>query len=76
VRTEIEEKYKYLFRLYDTDRNMKIDADDLNKVFRLIYAGLNLAEEDYSKLVTETLIRYGNRGEIKMEQFRELVPED
>lgn len=55
---------------------MKIDADDLSKVFRLIYSGLHLAEEDYSKLVTETLIRYGNRGEIKMEQFRELVPED
>lgn len=65
-RTELEDKYKYLFRLYDIDKNMKIDANDLNRMFRIIYANMNLTEEDYSKIVTEALIRYGSRGEIKI----------
>lgn len=65
VRTEIEAKYKYIFRLYDCDRNMKIESGDLSKVYKMIYNASWMHEEDYSKLVTETLIRFGNKGEIK-----------
>ena len=35
-----------------------------------------MQEEDYSKLVTQTLIRYGNKGEIKLENLMDLVPQD
>lgn len=76
VLTEVEEKYKYIFRLYDTDKNMKIDAGDLSKIYRMIYTAPWMQEEDYSKLVTETLIKYGNKGEIRLENLRELIPED
>lgn len=62
ARTEVEEKYKYIFRLYDTDKNMKIDSGDLSKIYRMIYTAPWMQEEDYSKLVTETLIKYGNKG--------------
>ena len=34
-----------------------------------------MQEEDYSRLVTEALIRYGKKGEIKAEYIREMVPE-
>ena len=50
TRTEVEAKYKYIFRLYDVDRNQKIDVNDLNKIYRMIYP--HIQEEDYSKLVT------------------------
>lgn len=76
VRTEVQAKYKYIFRLYDCDRNMRIDGADLSKIFHLIYFQPWMQEEDYSKLVTETLIRYGIKGEIKLQNLRELIPED
>lgn len=41
---------------------MKIDANDLNKIFKLLYNEPWMQEEDYSKLITETLIRYGIKG--------------
>ena len=52
VRTEIETKYKYIFRLYDCDKNMKIDANDLNKIYKMLYNEPWMQEEDYSKLMT------------------------
>jgi hypothetical protein len=55
---------------------MKIDAGDLSKIYRMIYTAPWMQEEDYSKLVTETLIKYGNKGEIRLENLRELIPED
>ena len=71
-----ETKYKYLFRLYDTDRNSKIDSKDLHKVYRLLYKEAFMAEEDYSKLVSETIERFGSKGEIKFEQLLKMVSED
>lgn len=35
-----------------------------------------MTEEDYSRLVTESLIRFGSKGEIKQENLREMIPED
>lgn len=55
---------------------MKVDASDLIKIYKLIYREPFMQEEDYSKLVTETLIRFGNKGEIKLENLMELVPQD
>jgi Ca2+-binding EF-hand superfamily protein len=52
-----------VFRLYDCDKNLKIDAADLSKIYKMLYREVAyLQEEDYSKLVTETLIKYGNKG--------------
>jgi Ca2+-binding EF-hand superfamily protein len=65
-----------VFRLYDVDRNLKIDGSDLNKIYRMIYQQSWMQEEDYSKLVTETLIRFGTKGEVKLENLRELISED
>jgi hypothetical protein len=45
---------------------MKIDANDLNKIYKMLYNEPWMQEEDYSKLVTETLIRFGSKGEIKL----------
>lgn len=76
VRTELETKYKYVFRLYDVDKNMKIDVNDLTKIYKMIYREAWMTEEDYSRLVTESLIRFGSKGEIKQENLREMIPED
>ena len=75
MRSEIEAKYKYVFRLYDCDKNQKIDGSDLAKIYKMIYTESWMQEEDYSKLVTETLIRFGSKGEIRQENLRELLPE-
>lgn len=75
VRTTLEAKLKFLFRLYDCDRNLKIDANDLLKIYKLTYP-FSLQEEDYAKLVTETLVRYGSKGEIKLENLMEIMPAD
>lgn len=76
IKTEAEAKYKYLFRLYDCDKNLKVDSNDLLKIYKLIYTASFMQEEDYSKLVNETLTRYGVKGEIKIENLIEMVPED
>jgi len=36
------------------------------KIYKLIYKADFMEEEDYSKLVSDTLIRFGNKGEIKI----------
>lgn len=72
----METKYKYVFRLYDVDKNMKIDVNDLTKIYKMIYREAWMTEEDYSRLVTESLIRFGSKGEIKQENLREMIPED
>jgi Ca2+-binding EF-hand superfamily protein len=76
VKTNVETKVKYIFRLYDCDKNLKIDANDLLKVYKLIYQFPYFQEEDYSKLVTETLIRFATKGEIKLENLMEILPHD
>lgn len=73
VRTPVEAKLKFAFRLFDCDRNLKIDANDLLKIYRLTYPP-GLQEEDFGKLVTETLARYGSKGEIKLENLMEILP--
>ena len=55
---------------------MKIDAADLTKIFKMVYSSQWMQEEDISKLVTETLIRYGTKGEIRLENIRDVLPED
>jgi hypothetical protein len=45
---------------------MKVDGADLGKIYRLLYHGAFMQEEDYSKLVTDTLIRLGSKGEIRL----------
>lgn len=69
ISTPVETKLRFLFRLYDCDKNMKVDAADLTKVYKMIYQMPFLQEEDYSKLVTETLIKFGTKGEIKLENL-------
>lgn len=75
VRTPLEAKLKFLFRLYDCDRNLKLDANDLLAIYRLTYPS-SLQEEDYGKLVTETLVRYGSKGEIRLEHLMDILPAD
>ena len=41
---------------------MKIDANDLGKVYKMIYSQPWMLEEDYSRLVTDSLIRFGSKG--------------
>ena len=55
---------------------MKIDVNDLTKIYKMIYREAWMTEEDYSRLVTESLIRFGSKGEIKQENLREMIPED
>lgn len=76
VATPVEAKVRFLFRLYDCDKNLRIDAADLAKVYRLTYQMPFLQDEDYSKLVTETLIKYGTKGEIRLENLLEILPAD
>jgi hypothetical protein len=45
---------------------MRVDVGDLTKIYRMIYQMPFMQEEDYSKLVTETLIKYGTKGEIRL----------
>lgn len=33
IETEVDQKYRYLFRLYDTDRDLKIGVNDLISIF-------------------------------------------
>ena len=45
---------------------MRVDVADLTKIYKMMYQMPFLQEEDYSKLVTESLIRYGTKGEIRL----------
>lgn len=76
VNTPVETKIRFLFRLYDFDRNLKIDAADLIKTYRLLYQLPFMQEEDYAKLATETLIKYGSKGEMRLENLLEMLPSD
>lgn len=39
IETEIDTKYRYLFRLYDVDKDLKIGISDLISIFEILYYG-------------------------------------
>jgi len=39
IETEVEAKYRYLFRLYDVDKDFKLNANDLENIFEILFYG-------------------------------------
>ena len=70
-----------MFRAYDWDKDFKLNHSDLVLTFRLIFKEKllydKLLNEDMIKnMASEALFKYGTRGEIRLEQFIELIPHD
>ena len=78
VKTEVEQKLKYVFKILDWDRNLKIDEVDLVRYFKLIMKGqlINMTQEDYKRIASETMLKFGFKEEIKIEQLSLIIPED
>lgn len=39
IETEIDTKYRYLFRLYDFDKDMRLSVNDLTDSFEILFYG-------------------------------------
>lgn len=39
IETEIDTKYRYLFRLYDLDKDMRLSVNDLTDSFEILFYG-------------------------------------
>lgn len=81
ISTSLEDKLKYLFRIYDWDKDYKLGVDDLTKSLKLLLVSdpnsrSNIyTDKDLQELAERYLVKHGEKGFIKPERFRELIPE-
>jgi Ca2+-binding EF-hand superfamily protein len=80
ISTSLEEKYKYLFRLYDWDKDFKLSIEDISKTIGLIQSKNShkgvYGTGDLRNLAEKFINKYGDKGFITAERFREAVNED
>lgn len=76
IETEVDHKYRYLFRLYDTDRDLKVGVNDLVAIFEILYYGPVYDEQVYRMMAEQTVSKYGTGGFLRLEQFVAMVHED
>ncbi len=70
-----------MFRIYDWDKDFKVNHADLCQTFKVLLreklvCERLLDEEAVKNMASEALVRYGARGEVRLEQFVELVQKD
>lgn len=75
IETEIESKYRYLFRLYDWDKDFKLNSSDLIQTFEILFYGPMYSEETYQTMADHLISKHGAQGFISFEAFIRMVPE-
>ena len=76
IKTNIEDKYRFLFRLYDWDKDFKLSSMDLSQTFEIIFPGPMYSEDAYLEMGEEFLNTNGVSGFMKFETFMKVVKED
>ena len=47
IKTNIEDKYRFLFRLFDWDKDFKLSSMDLSQTFEILFPGPMYTEDVY-----------------------------
>ena len=76
IKTPIEEKYRFLFRLYDWDKDFKLSTHDVSQTLQILFPNSVYSEDAYNEMAEEFVNEYGTNGWIKFEGFLKAIPED
>jgi Ca2+-binding EF-hand superfamily protein len=74
IKSSNEEKYRFLFRLYDWDRDWKLGVTDLMKSFELLFPNDIYGRETYQYMSEEFVGKHGSGGYIKFDQWIGAIP--
>jgi Ca2+-binding EF-hand superfamily protein len=73
IETPIEDKYRfilryfrYLFRLYDVDGDLKVGVNDLVSIFEMIFYGPAYNHNVYQMMAEQLVAKHGTAGFIKL----------
>lgn len=47
IKSGIEDKYRFLFRLYDWDKDNKLSVNDLGQTFSILFGGSMYTQDTY-----------------------------